>query len=190
MHLGRELGMVGWEYFAEHNLGELYYQEGDTPKAEPHIARAVELERNHPEVASRPWGLLLQARVLAYEGHEARARHALRLLRQALMERPGVELSPSESVLFSLVELATRPAWPEEWRELQARSDACSMEQEPLEVLELQALARLRRGERQEAVRLLTEALRRAEQLPNIMRSRLRRSLERALADKKPASVP
>ncbi|PTL83932.1 serine/threonine-protein kinase PknK [Vitiosangium sp. GDMCC 1.1324] len=190
MRLGRELGMVGWEYFAEHNLGELYYQEGDIQKAEPHIARAVELERNHPEVASRPWGLLLQARVLAYQGHEVRARQSLRLLRQALMERPGVELSPSESVQFSLVELATRPARAEEWRELQERSDTYSMEQEPLEVLEVQALARLRRGERQQAIRLLTEALRRAEQLPNIMRSRLRRSLERALAEEKAASVP
>ncbi|QRN99316.1 protein kinase [Archangium violaceum] len=190
MRLGRELGMVGWEYFAEHNLGELYYQEGDVRRAEPHIARAVELERNHPEMASRPWGLLLRARVLAYQGHEARARQVLRTLRQALAERPGVELSPSESVLFSLVELATRPARPEEWRELQARADACSIEQEPLEVLELQALARLRRGERQQAVGLLKEALRRAERIPNIMRSRLRRSLEQALATEEPTSVP
>jgi hypothetical protein len=84
-------------------------------------------------------------------------------------------------VLLSLVDLATRPASAEEWQALQARSDACSIEQEVLEVLEVQALARLRQGERQEALRLLDEALRRAESLPNIMRPRLQLSLRQAL---------
>jgi tetratricopeptide (TPR) repeat protein len=179
--LGRELGMMGWEYFAEHNLGELHYQAGNTPAAAPHITRAMELERAHPEVASRPWGLLLHARVLAYEGKTEAAREALRAIQQVLAERPGVRFSASESVLLSLVELATRPATPEEWQALQERSEACSMEQEPLEVLEVMALSRLRRGERQEAIRLLEEALRRAERLPNIMGPRLAHSLRQAL---------
>ncbi|MBN1204962.1 MAG: protein kinase [Myxococcaceae bacterium] len=179
--LGRELGMMGWEYFAEHNLGELYYQAGDTLAAAPHIARALELERSHPEIAPRPWGLLLHARVLAYEGKEEGAREALRAIHQVLAKRPGKEFSPAESVLLSLVELATRPALAEEWQALRARSEACSVEQEPLEVLEVMALSRLRRGERQEAVRLLEEALRRAERLPNIMGPRLRHSLRLAI---------
>ncbi len=76
MHLGRELGVVGWEYFAEHNLGELYYQAGDAAAAEPHITRAIELERRHLEVAARPWALLLHARVLAWEGRSAQATRA------------------------------------------------------------------------------------------------------------------
>ncbi len=184
--LGRELGMGGWEYFAEHNLGELYYQAGDTQAAAPHIARAMELEREHPEVAPRPWGLLLHARVLAYEGKEELTRQALHAIRQVLAERPGTEFSASESVLLSLVELATRPASAEEWRALQARSDTHSMEQEPLEVLELQALARLRRGEREVAVHLIEEALRRAERIPNIMSPRLRLSLVLALNEEDP----
>lgn len=179
--LARELGMTVWEYTAEVNLGELYFQAGDIRAAAPHIARAVELERDHPEVASRPWGMLLYARVLAYEGKEALTRQALKTIRQVLEERPGTEFTAPESVLFSLVELTTRPARDEEWRELQARSDEFSIEQEPLEVLEVQALTRLRRGERQEAIGLLEEALRRAERIPNIMRSRLRHSLQRAL---------
>ncbi len=179
--LGRELGMAGWEYFAEHNLGELYYQAGDTPAAAPHVARAMELEREHPEVAPRPWGLLLHARVLAYEGKEEAARQALRAIQQVMAERPGAQFSPSEDVLLSLVDLATRPASAEEWQALQARSDASSVEQEVLEVLEVQARARLRQGERREALRLLDEALRRAEGLPNIMRPRLRHSLLQAL---------
>jgi tetratricopeptide (TPR) repeat protein len=179
--LGFELGLVGWEYFAEHNLGELHYQAGDTHAATPHIARAMELERDHPEVAPRPWGLLLHARVLAYEGKEELARQALHRIHQVLSERPGTVFSASESVLLSLVELATRPATAEEWQALQTASDECSVEQEPLEVLEIQALARHRKGERQEAVRLLEEALRRAERLPNIMGARLRHSLRQAL---------
>jgi hypothetical protein len=141
----------------------------------------MELERDHPEVASRPWGLLLHARMMAYEGKEEPARQALHAILKVMAERPGTQFSPSEFVLLSLVELATRPARAEEWQALQARSDACSVEQEVLEVLEVQALARLRQGERQEAWRLLEEALRRAEHLPNIMRPRLRNSLQQAL---------
>jgi len=179
--LGLELGMTVWEYFAEYNMGELYFQAGDIRAAEPYIARAVELERDHPEWAPRPWGLLLYARVLAYEGKDELTRQALKTIRQVLAERPGTEFRASESVLLSLVEVTTRPARDEEWRELQARSDTFSVEQEPLEVLEVQALTRLRRGERQVAIGLLEEALRRAERIPNIMRSRLRHSLQQAL---------
>jgi hypothetical protein len=141
----------------------------------------MELEREHPEVAPRPWGLLLHARVLAYEGREEPARQALLTIQQVMAERPGAQFNASESVLLSLVELATRRASAEEWQALQTRSDACSVEQEVLEVLEVQARARLRQGERQEALRLLDEALRRAESLPNIMRPRLRHSLLQAL---------
>ncbi|HEX8705344.1 MAG TPA: AAA family ATPase, partial [Myxococcaceae bacterium] len=154
MHLGRELGVVGWEYFAEHNLGELYYQAGDTAAAEPHITRAIELERRHLEVAARPWALLLHARVLAWEGRFDQARERLGHVREALvLRRHDTELSPSEEVLYAMVELATRNASAEAWRQLQQRSAEVSVEQEPLEVLEMMALAALRRGEHEEATR-------------------------------------
>ena len=178
MHLGRELGMVGWEYFAEHNLGELHYQAGDAEAAAPHIARAIALERRHPEVASRPWALLLQARALAWTGRHTRAREVLAQVRQVMEEGPpGVELSPSEEVLFSMVELATRDASPEAWWSLCERSAQVSVEQEPLEVLEMMGLAALRRGDREEAERVLHEALERAHHVPNLMEGRIRRSL-------------
>ncbi|HYI02045.1 serine/threonine-protein kinase PknK [Hyalangium sp.] len=180
MHLGRELGMVGWEYFAEHNLGELHYQAGDAAAAEPHIARAIELERQHPEVAPRPWALLLHARVLAWEGQSARASERLVQVREALaQQRQASALSPSEEVLYAMVELATREALPEEWRQLRERSAQVSMEQEPLEVLEMMGLAALRRGDRAAAVRALEEALGHAARIPNVMEGRLRRTLER-----------
>ena len=178
MHLGRELGMVGWEYFAEHNLGELHYQAGDAEAATPHITRAIALERRHPEVASRPWALLLQARTLAWTGRHARAREVLAQVRQVMAEGPpGVELSPSEEVLFSMVELATRDASPEAWWSLRERSAQVSVEQEPLEVLEMMGLAALRRGDREEAARVLREALERSRHVPNLMEGRIRRSL-------------
>ncbi|WP_245814630.1 serine/threonine-protein kinase PknK [Cystobacter ferrugineus] len=178
MQLGRELGMVGWEYFAEHNMGELLYQAGNTQEAAPHIARAIELERHHPEMAPRPWALLLQARSLAYTGQDTRARELLMDIRRTLKQN-GAEFTPSEEVIFSLVELATRDASAEEWDALLARSNEFSVEQEPLEVLEFRGLDWLRRGERTQAQLILEEALRRAETTPNVMRDRLRRSLER-----------
>ncbi|AKQ69135.1 putative serine/threonine-protein kinase pknB [Myxococcus hansupus] len=178
MHLGRELGMVGWEYFAEHNLGELHYQAGDAEAATPHITRAIALERRHPEVASRPWALLLQARALAWTGRHPRAREVLAQVRQVMAEGPpGVELSPSEEVLFSMVELATRDASPEAWWSLRERSAQVSVEQEPLEVLEMMGLAALRRGDHEEAARVLREALERSRHVPNLMEGRIRRSL-------------
>ncbi|MCY0998634.1 protein kinase [Myxococcus sp. MISCRS1] len=181
MHLGRELGMVGWEYFAEHNLGELHYQAGDVDAAAPHIARAIALERRHPEVAPRPWALLLQARTMAWTGRQARARELLAQVKQVLSEnRNGVELSPPEEVLFSMVELSTRDASAKEWAALRERSSQVSVEQEPLEVLEMMGLAALRRDETHEAVRILTEALQLASRMPNLMEVRIRRSLERA----------
>ncbi|HSP80020.1 MAG TPA: tetratricopeptide repeat protein, partial [Myxococcaceae bacterium] len=179
MHLGRELGMVGWEYFAEHNMGELLYQSGEPEAAAPHIARAIELEKRHPEMAPRPWALLLRARTLAYMGQAGRARELLAEI-QGTLAQSGAEFSPSEQVIFDAVELSTREAGAEEWEALLARSNEDSVEQEPLEVLELRGLAHLRRGEHALAVRVLEEALHRAEQVPNVMRGRLRRSLERA----------
>ncbi|MDY7232776.1 serine/threonine-protein kinase PknK [Hyalangium rubrum] len=182
MTLGRELGVVGWEYFAEHNLGELYYQAGDTAAAEPHIARAIELERRHLEVASRPWALLLHARVLAWEGKNAQARERLGQVREALTLRShAVELSPSEEVLYTMVELASREASAQAWHALRQRSMEVSVEQEPLEVLEVMALAALRRGDHEEGLRLLEEALQLAARLPNVMEERIRRTRDRAL---------
>jgi eukaryotic-like serine/threonine-protein kinase len=182
MKMGRELGMVGWEYFAEHNLGELHYQTGDVEAALPHIARAVELEQRFPEVVSQPWGMLLQARALAFMGERARAREVLEGLSLQLEARgSGVDMGPSGEVLRSMVELSTRESTAEEWQALRERSEVHSVEQEPLEVLELSALAALERGQVQQARGLLEVALERAQRIPNLMQGRLRRSLERVL---------
>ena len=182
MQLGRELGMAGWEYFAEHNLGELLYQAGAPEAALPHVLRAIELERLHPEVAPRPWALLLHARLLAFQGHSYPARARLQELHTTLARagragRTGATLTPSEEVLASMVDLATRPASLAEWEELRARSARYSMEQEPLEVVEMMGLAILRQGRTEEGRRILEEAQQMAARLPNLMEDRIRRTL-------------
>ena len=84
-------------------------------------------------------------------------------------------------MLRDLVDLASRDASPQEWEALLARSARESLEQEPIEVLELMGLAALRQGRTGEAVHILTDACRLAERIPNIMDARVYRSLERAL---------
>lgn len=104
-------------------------------------------------------------------------------IRGVLADSPpgSQELSASEQVLFDMVELCIHQAPLESWRALQARSEKFSVEQEPLEVLDMMALTVLRRGERAEAARLQDEALQRAGLIPNVMERRMRRTLERAL---------
>jgi tetratricopeptide (TPR) repeat protein len=184
IQLGRELGLLVWEYIAEYNLGELHYLAGDVPAAAPHIARALELERRYPDVAPRPWARLTHARALAYTGEVQRARAMLEEIRGVLADSPegSNELSPSEQVLFDMVELSIRRAPLEEWRALQARSEQYSMEQEPLEVLDMMALNAVRRGETAEAAHIQEAALQRATQIPNLMEGRMRRTLEKALS--------
>lgn len=184
IQIGRELGMLVWEYIAEYNLGELHYQAGDVVEAAPHIARALELERRYPDVAPRPWARLLHARALAYTGDAERARIMLSEIRGVLADSPpgSTELSASEQVLFDMVELCIQSAPQEAWAALQARSEKFSVEQEPLEVLDMMALTALRRGTPHEAARLQAEALQRATLIPNLMEGRMKRTLERALS--------
>jgi hypothetical protein len=55
------------------------------------------------------------------------------------------------------------------------------VEQEPLEVLEMMALTSMRRGEQEEALRILDQALELAARIPNVMEGRIRQTRERAL---------
>ena len=184
MRLGRELGMVSMEYFGEYNLGELHYQAGEPEAALPHVARAVEIERRHPEVSPGPVGLLLAARIAAAQGDAEGARARLAEVDETLAQaradrRPGGELSPSQEVLRAMVDLATRPASDAEWQALLNRSRQASVEQEPIEVQAMRGLAALRAGQREPGERALRAALRLAASLPNVMEARLRRELSR-----------
>jgi len=186
MQLGRELGMVGWEYFAEYNLGELHYQAGQLSEADPHMRRAIELETRHPEIAPKPQAVLLRARLLAYRGEREQARALLDAVQEGITRakahgRGGADLVPSEQVLFRMVELYTRDSAAVEWRALRSDSTKHSVEQEPIEVAEFMGLALLRQGLVHEGLWQLDEARAMTGKIPNVMEARIRGTLANAL---------
>jgi tetratricopeptide (TPR) repeat protein len=185
--LARENGLVVASFMGEYNLGELLYQGGDPDGAWVHVQRAVELEVKRLSGLARPVARLLAARVLAYLGRDD-ARRVLDEIAtsQATAERSGDAesmLIPSEQVLLRVVDLCTRDATEAEWDELWARAQTTSVEQEPIEIAELAALALGRRGQTDRARRMLDEALSLAERIPNVMEKRLRRAREQLQTD-------
>jgi len=181
IRIGRELGVAGIEYYAEYNIGELLYQSGDASAAHVHVARAAQIERNHPEVAPVPVALLLWGRLLLFQGDLAGARSRLDTLRAALAStkgQPAPALAPAEEVLAEMVALATGEAGEAEWEALLARSSRDSIEQEPIEVVEMHGLSALRAGRTAEARAALQSALDLAARIPNLMVARIRRELQ------------
>ncbi len=176
--LGRETGVVTQEFYSEYNVGELYFQAGNLEAAWPAVRRAVDLEQRLFGEASRQVASLLEARLLAYEGREADARALFEALSErqkiaAAEQRADTALLPNEDVLLGMVDLATRDAGDDEWSALGARSDAHSVEQEPIEVVEARGLCALRHGRIERGVRQLDAALALAARIPNILEARI-----------------
>jgi hypothetical protein len=129
--------------------------------------------------------LLLRARIDAWIGRPAEARAARERVLEAAAQaaaapEPGAgrgafALLPSDLVLESLVDLATRPSGPEEWDALEERSRRDSVEQEHLEVLDLRAWSALRTGRVEEAAAALARAREEAQRIPNLFDARLER---------------
>ena len=92
------------------------------------------------------------------------------------------EIGPSEAVLADMVELAMRDAEDAEWDALLARSARDSVEQEPVEVLEMRGLAALRAGRLGAARAALAAALTLTDRIPGLLAPRIRRALEAANA--------
>jgi tetratricopeptide (TPR) repeat protein len=184
LEIGRTLGLVLAELVGEYNLGELLYQAGDAEAARPHVERAVALAARRSDLLPRPLARLLELRLLALEERWQEA-HALggeisELHRAAQTQgRSEAALLPSEALLLDAILLAASGGSEEAWAEIRTRSMRCSEEQQPIEVIELQALGALRAGNRGEARRLLGEALEVARRIPNVMEARLRRTLAR-----------
>ncbi|MFY3745302.1 serine/threonine-protein kinase PknK [Anaeromyxobacter sp. Red801] len=190
VRIGRDLGMVGIEYIGQFNAAELHYWSGAPEAALPHVHRAVEIERRHLEVATRPLARLLMVRLHAWVGDTDAARSWLEEVRQAERSRTAARLAPSDAVLEAAVELTLDRAGPAEWDRLCERSRAESVEQEPIEVQELRALAALRAGRHDEARRAMREALELAARIPNVMQRRLRLSLARIEGEPGTSPVP
>jgi Tfp pilus assembly protein PilF len=161
----------------------------DLDAAGPHVARAVEIERRRAGDAGRPVALLLLARVRLYRGDEADARALFERIQggqrsAADAGRADALLVPSEEVLCAMIDLATRDlaasgaalgAHEVAWDDLEERSARFSVGQEQIEVLEVRAIAALRRGRLGEARGALERALAAAERIPNVMAGRLAR---------------
>ena len=168
--------------------------EDDLDAAHPHVKRAIEADARGTGEA-QPVMMLLEARLLLYKGDDAGARAIARAIRDREIKarergHEGAVMAPSEDVLCAMVELATSPvsdagrgaieAIDGTWDDLTARSAQCSIGQEHIEVLEMRALAALRRGRSEEARRRLQGALEAASRIPNVMEDRIRRRLAAA----------
>jgi ATP/maltotriose-dependent transcriptional regulator MalT len=185
--LAREIGLPSVSFMCEYNLGELLYQGGDADAAWEHVQRAVDLEVKRFSGLARPVARLLAARLLAYQGRTQEARRFIDDISAYSSEakRQGdaeAQMLPSEQVLFFLVDLCTREATAAEWEDLRARAGTASVEQEPIEVAEVAALALGRTGQTELARRMLDDALALARKIPNVMEKRLRQSQEQLQA--------
>jgi hypothetical protein len=171
---------------------------GDIDAAAPAIEQTVAFDARRSGGEARPVVLLLKARLLLYRGDEAGARAlSARIRKREAKARETGEaalmLAPSEDVLCAAVELSTRGSSEAEWDALEARSAACSIGQERIEVLEMRALRALRRGRASEACARLDAALSAASKIPNVMAGRLKRRLDEArrlMRDGAAASAP
>jgi eukaryotic-like serine/threonine-protein kinase len=182
LSLARDLGHAWLELAGEFNLGECLYLMDDLGAAAVHIERAIAIEqRRHSDV--RPVTLLLEARFRLYHGDEAEARALFQRIREGQVRareggRADALMVPSEEVLCAMIDLATRKvihADDAAWDELVVRSAQSSVGQEHIEVLEMRAVAALRRGRPAAARRALDAALEAAARIPNVMGDRLRR---------------
>jgi tetratricopeptide (TPR) repeat protein len=188
--IGRTLGLVLAELVGTYNLGELLYQAGDAAAAWPHVERAVALAARRSDLVPRPVARLLELRLLAVEGRwqeaEALGAEIAALHRAAQAEgRSDAQLLPGEQVLLEAIRLASAGGTDAAWAEVRERSKRYSEEQQPIEVIEMQALGALRIGDVAAARRALGEALDVARTIPNVMEPRLLHRL--ASLDARPA---
>ncbi len=182
LSLARELGHSTLELADEYNLGEYLLLMDDDGGAEPHIRRALAIDRKVSGDPGRPVVALLEARLRLYQGDEAAAGAIVARIRGARADlATGAEtdasMAPSEAVLFTMVELATHDAGVAEWNELEARSELVSVGQERIEVIETRALWSQRHGRAADARLHLQRAIDLAARIPNAMGARLRRRI-------------
>ncbi|AKT43652.1 protein kinase [Chondromyces crocatus] len=185
--IGWDLGQPMLELGGHFNLAEVLYQMDDLRAAEPHLRAAALTAERHCGGARPAVIPLLEARMRLYQGDEAGAATVatdVRARSEESRRRGAVDaaLTPSEDVLCTMIALAGSDAEDAAWDALETRSQTASVGQERLEVLEVRALAALRRGRRDDAARHLLRALTLAERIPNAMRARLERRLAEARA--------
>jgi hypothetical protein len=178
--IARELGLDALEFSGEINLGEILLLLDQVAAAEPHIARALTLDRRLSGDALRPLTLLLAARLhLRREEFAEAATIAADLRSRELAERAAGRtfMVPVEEVVCSLVELAAQGAGDDLWAALEARAEEAGFGPERIEVIEARALAAARRGLRAEARDQLVRAVALGQTIPCPMSLRVAKRL-------------
>lgn len=171
LSVARELGQRTLELMVEFNAGEYLLLMDDAEAATPHIQRAVALDRLISGDPGRPVVALLEARLALHHGfHDAARAIALRV-----RDQQEALLAPSDDVLCTMLDLATRNADDADWERLEARSEEYSAGQERIEVIEMRGVVATRRGDIGDGRRHLARALAFAAMIPNAMDTRLQR---------------
>jgi tetratricopeptide (TPR) repeat protein len=183
--LARALGHDSLELIARFNLGEYLYLMDELDAAEPHVRRALQIERRLRGDGVRAVVAMLDARLRYTRGDEAGARAVVAEVRarqeaERAAGHTDALMVPSEDVMCAAVDQATRSPDAAAWDALEARSAQYSVGQEHIEVLELRAVAAIRRGDAREALAVLARARAAADRIPNVMGARLRRRLDEA----------
>jgi tetratricopeptide (TPR) repeat protein len=178
----RALGHSTLELVGEYNCGEFLLLMDDPDAAEPHVRRALDINRKLSGDPGRPVVALLEARLRLYRGDVAGARAIAARIRERAAElrrhdEPDTLMAPSEDVICAMVELATTDAGPEAWDALEARSERFSVGQERIEVIETRALAAYNGGRMQEARGHYNRALALTAYIPNAIGARIRRRI-------------
>ncbi len=185
--MSRAAGFPLLECRARYNLGEIAYLLGDLAEAERQADSLLQLQRQlGGDDSSTLTTELLWARTLARGGRlsEAAARTAsirARQRRASADEAARFELMASDEILCRMVELACGATDDATWDELVARSEADSVQQEHIEVLELAGLAAAWRGDRTRALSLLERALALCETTTTMLRPRIEDALRNSV---------
>jgi tetratricopeptide (TPR) repeat protein len=186
--IAREAGFPFLECTAEKDLGEVYYLLGRTDEAEPHVYRAIDMTKQIVGERARTVSLAetLLARLQLYRGDIPAARQLhdqiVKSMSQAVaLGQRDIEMTPAESLLLSMVDLATRSASDSEWQELMGRAGQMVLQpQDLVELVEIHGLTALRGGRYASACQLLDQAYVEAEKNAKLMSDRIRRQLEQA----------
>lgn len=189
--ISRETGSPALEAQATHNLGELAYLRNDFETAERYSLRCLAVNQQVSGYVGRTLLMkLLLARIKIASDDFDSARKYLQdfvaAQTQARAEgRKDAELTNSDQILCDMVVLITGDDSDAAWEDLLARSEAHSVQQERIEVVEFRGLAALRRGQPDVARCAFEQAHQLTEEIPNVMGARIRErlnSLDRAKA--------
>ena len=183
LEISRELGFPQLELYAQNNLGECFFYQGEFDPALKHTLRAMEIaERIGSGITLVAMAHTLCGRIQIYRGAIAEARNVVETLRALLasakVNNPDADMSRADDIFLRMVELSLEPSNDYRWGKL--IDEATRVPLQPYEIVELLE-ARARNAARQNqlarAEQLLGEALELAKKSATAVAGRVGRSL-------------